>query len=329
MPCGWRATCNPGGPGHQWVKAYAIDPAPSGYEPIQDGEQVFTFIPSFVEDNPYLGADYIANLKSMGSEELVRKYLHGDWSAIDGAYFDNWEPRRHVVRPVELPDHWLRFRSIDWGSFRPFSVGWWAVAAEDMVFEGGVTLPRGGLVRYREWYGASKPNVGLKLTAEQVAAGILQRTPADESITYTIADPAMMSEDGGPSLSERFALNGVPLLRGDNKRTGRGGAMGGWDMLRTRLDGEDDDRPMIVFFNTCTDTIRTLPALQHDDHKPEDVNTDQEDHAADEIRYAAMSRPWIRDAPREYDAIKEAIKPQTFEQLVAAHDEQQPTRRRL
>ena len=67
--------------------------------------------------------------------------------------------------------------------------------------------------------------------------------------------------------------------------------MGGWDQLRARLKG--DERPMLYFFSTCTHTIRTLPALQHDDAKPEDVDTNGEDHAADETRYACMSRPWM------------------------------------
>ena len=85
--------------------------------------------------------------------------------------------------------------------------------------------------------------------------------------------------------------------RADNSRVGARGAMGGWDLLRQRLVGEDD-RPMIYFFSTCTHTIRTLPALQHDDKRPEDVDTDGEDHAGDETRYACSARPWVRALPK-------------------------------
>jgi hypothetical protein len=53
---------------------------------------------------------------------------------------------------------------------------------------------------------------------------------------------------------------------------------------------------MMVFFSTCHDTIRTLPALQHDAARPEDVDTNGEDHAGDDIRYACMSRPWAAPA---------------------------------
>ena len=56
---------------------------------------------------------------------------------------------------------------------------------------------------------------------------------------------------------------------------------------------------MIYFFDTCRDLIRTLPALQHDETRAEDVDTEAEDHAPDECRYACMSRPYVRaDQPK-------------------------------
>ena len=88
------------------------------------------FIPSKVGDNRYLGEDYVQRLKASGSEELVRAWLDGDWNVVEGAFFDCWRTDRHVVDPFDIPRHWLRFRSMDWGSASPFSVGWWAVASE-------------------------------------------------------------------------------------------------------------------------------------------------------------------------------------------------------
>lgn len=137
VPVAFRATGNPGGPGHQWVKARYIDPAPLGWEIVRDGASGLerVYIPSRVSDNRFLGADYVQRLKASGSETLVRAWLDGDWSVIEGAFFDCWSHERHVVRPFAVPEHWLRFRSMDWGSASPFSVGWWAVASEDMVIE--------------------------------------------------------------------------------------------------------------------------------------------------------------------------------------------------
>lgn len=293
VPVGFRATGNPGGPGHQWVRARYIDPAPLGFKVIKDSlsglERVY--IPSRVGDNQYLGESYVQQLKASGSKELVKAWLEGDWSVIEGAFFDCWETEKHVIRPFEIPDDWLRFRSSDWGSAAPFSVGWWSVAGDSFEHEQGI-IPRGALVRYREWYGKSAPNVGLKLTAEEVAQGILERTPKGEKITYGVLDPAAFAVDGGPSIAERMGKLGVHFGRADNKRIAKMGALGGWDQMRSRMKG-DGVRPMIYTFSTCADSIRTIPALQHDQDRPEDLDTDGEDHAADEWRYACMSRPWV------------------------------------
>ena len=125
-------------------------------------------------------------------------------------------------------------------------------------------------------------------------------------IAYRVADPKIFSEDGGPSMAERFSARPYHLnfIRADNKRVGRAGMMGGWDQLRQRLKGEDG-RPMIYFMDNCVDAIRTLPAMQHDEDNPEDVDTNGEDHAPDEIRYACMSRPYHR--PSGSDAIRSII----------------------
>jgi hypothetical protein len=302
VPVGFRATGNPGGPGHQWVKARYIDPAPFGFRVIKDAvsglERVF--IPSKVGDNKFLGESYVQQLKASGSEQLVRAWLEGDWSVIDGAFFDCWSNEKHVIRPFTIPDDWMRFRSVDWGSAKPFSVGWWAICGDDHQLPDAGVVPRGALVRYREWYGRKGPNEGLKLTAEEVAQGILDRTPKGEKITYGVIDPAAFAVDGGPSIAERMGKVGVHFGRADNKRVAQLGALGGWDQMRQRMKGDGDGRPMIYTFSTCLDSIRTIPVLQHDPDRPEDLDTDGEDHAADEWRYACMSRPWVSNRkPKE------------------------------
>lgn len=298
VPVGFRATGNPGGPGHGWVRSRYIDPAPLGFKIIKDDVSGLdrVYIPSRVTDNRYLGEDYVQRLRASGSANLVRAWLEGDWSIVDGAYFPEFSLTKHVVEPFEVPSDWHRFRSMDWGSARPFSVGWWAVASDEHK-AGNVVIPRGALVRYREWYGASAPNVGLKLTAEAVALGIKSREKLDGQM-HGVADPAMFTADGGPSIAERMGKSGVYWRPADNKRVPGRGQLGGWDAVRARLVGEDG-QPRLFFFATCRDAIRTLPSLQHDTTRPEDVDTDGEDHAADEIRYACMSRPWTPAAKVE------------------------------
>jgi hypothetical protein len=283
-------TANPGGPGHQWIKRRYIDPSPLGMKVLQralpNGKQhSYIYIPSRVQDNRALlhrDPGYVDRLYLVGSAELVKAWLEGDWNVIAGAFFDCWATDRHIIRPFTIPPHWLRFASFDWGSAKPFSVGWWAVSDGSEV--DGRWFPAGALIRYREWYGAAGPNEGLKLSVEQIARGILERE-GKEHISYRVADPACWKVDGGPSHAETMYRHGVIFRRADNSR------IAGWEQLRARLIGAEG-RPMLYVFNTCADLIRTLPALQHDDHKPEDVDTDAEDHAPDEARYACMSRAW-------------------------------------
>ena len=125
VPVGMRLTGNPGGPGHQWMKARYIDPAPLGNKVITDpvtGLQR-VFIPSQGRQQPFIDVEaYKQRLRSSGSKELVQAWLDGDWSVTLGAFFDCWNTGRHVIAPFEIPKDWMRFRSMDWGSASPFSV---------------------------------------------------------------------------------------------------------------------------------------------------------------------------------------------------------------
>lgn len=313
---------NPGGIGHQFVKMTFIDGSvPLAVRTASDSEggMLRQYIPARLEDNPSMAEcdpGYELRLAGLGSESLVRAMRWGDWDVVDGAFFDNFDQKRHVIKPFTVPEGWLRFRAMDWGSARPFSVGWYAVASDRIQTVDGKVIPRGALVKYREWYGCvpGKPNTGLKLTAEEVADGIAQREK--EKIDYGVLDPAAFAQDGGPSIAQRMMGRGVIFRPADNKRVSQRGAMGGWDQMRSRLNGDGDGNAMLMFFETCVDSIRTIPALQHDADRPEDLDTDAEDHAADETRYACMSRPWIRQ--------EEAVKPNTLGDYRPAIDTSRP-----
>jgi hypothetical protein len=299
-----RCSANPGGPGHEWVKEYfGIGRYPKGMVVLtpEDGSASSRmFIPSKVTDNRILltaDPDYINRLKGLGSPELVRAWLEGDWTVVQGAYFPEFSPDKHVVAPFEIPMDWPRIRAMDWGSAAPFAVYWAAIANENYVRPDGRVIPRGALVVYREWYGAKGANVGLKLDAEEVARGIAERTDLMERVTDMVIDPSAFAMNGGPSIAERM-MRAVPdgtlsMRRGDNKR------IPGWDALRQRLKG-DGGVPMIYWFSTCQHLIRTMPGLQHDDTKMEDLETDGEDHAADATRYLCMMRPWLPPKQEPY-----------------------------
>lgn len=322
-------TANPGGAGQHWIRQrYGLVPFPAGPKiltrQLPNGAlHKVAVIPSRISDNKIMlhnDPGYIDRLHLVGSAQLVKGWLEGDWTAIEGAFFDCWSEAKHVIPPFAIPNDWLRFRSGDWGSLSPFSFGWWAVVGDDYTLDtrrgnpvsddgehdrtsgtsglrgSAICLPRGSLVRYREWYGG-----GDKLTADVVGQGIAQREADDPKITYGVLDPSAFKEDGGPSIGERInneliAKKLVPFIEADNSRVPREGAMGGWDQMRARLIGSDGV-PMIYTFSTCTDSIRTIPVLQHDPNRAEDLNTHSEDHAADDWRYACMSRPWVKQTP--------------------------------
>ena len=307
------ASSNPGNVGHHWVKAAFIDPRPPYEIAEMDDEEagmLRQFIPAKLEDNPSMPGEYAKQLEGLGNPALVKAMRDGDWNVVAGAFFPEFDTDKHVVTPRSLPLYWHRFRSFDWGSARPFSVQWWAVSDGELQ-----DFPRGALICYREWYGApkdaagrSKPNTGLRMTAEEVAIGIKEREQNDitggRKQMGGVADPAIFSHDGGPSLADRMAALKVYFNPADNKRVGALGAMGGWDQLRARLKG-DGVRPGIYWFDTCRDSIRTLPALQADEQRPEDCDTEGEDHAADSIRYACLSRPYTAPLPPELEPVRD------------------------
>jgi hypothetical protein len=301
VPCGVRLTGNPGGPGHHWVKQRYIDPCPAGFQVIVEEEEVEiepgvtvlaridrVFIPARLKDNRKLlesDPSYVLRLRQTGSEALVKAWLEGNWDAVDGTYFSEWDDEKHILRgKLLIPTHVTRFRAMDWGSAKPFSVGWYAVS------DGTFGFARGALIKYREWYGWNgKANVGLKMSANLVGQGV-KRREVDELINYGVADPSIFATNGGPSIAEMMMVEGCSWFRGDNAR------QPGWEQMRKRLAaGVDSATTLLLFHESCESSIRTIPYLQHDEKNSEDIDTDGEDHAGDETRYACMSRPLTRE----------------------------------
>lgn len=298
-----EAGSNPGSVGHAWVKrsfvnatcdGKVISPMEVWRTPKSEGGMLRVYIPAKVSDNPYLLAEdptYADRLEGLGNEALVRAMRDGDWDIVAGQAFEKLRKDRHGLEPFVIPDSWMRFRAMDWGSSHPFAIGWYAVSDGNPVFfddRKTIHLPRGAIVKYREWYGWNgTPNEGARLEASEVARGIV-RLSDGERYNYTVADPSMWKADGGESHAETFARNGVLMRRADNKR------IPGYIRMRQMIAGTDGF-PMFYIFNTCLHTWRTLPDLVMDRDNLEDVDTDQDDHIYDCDRYALMSRPHVED----------------------------------
>ena len=299
--CYVRATTNPGGKGHNWVKDRFITAAPPMTPIVEDvevtdnkGKKIHIkrdriFVPATVFDNQKLldnDPSYIASLGMMPEAEK-RALLYGDWDSFSGQVFNEWrnDPAHyddrlwtHVVNPFPIPDTWPIYRGLDWGYARPFSVGWYAVA------------PGGCLYRIRELYGCTgTPNTGVKWTPEKCAEKICEIENDDPNLRgrfiYGVADSAIFASDTGIPISETFEKYGVYFDKGDKQR------IPGKMQCHYRLAFDEDGHSMFYVFNTCKHFIRCIPSLVYDDTDVEDIDTDQEDHNYDEWRYVCMSRP--------------------------------------
>ena len=292
-----RSSTNPYGVGHAWVKAYFIDPAPYGTVIIdKDGNKRVALFGS-VRENPFLGEDYIKTLQSITDPNKRKAWLEGSWDITSGGMFDDlWDATKHIVKPFKIPSSWRIDRSFDWGSSKPFSVGWWAQSdGTDAVMADGTTraFPPKTLFRIGEWYGSTgKPNEGLRMTAKNVAVGILareQQLGIANRVTMGPADSAIYNVTDDASIGQNMEQQGVFWTHADKRP---GSRKNGWELIRDRLSatGTDDlEKPGMLVFETCRDFIRTLPPLPRDKRDPDDVDTDAEDHIADEVRYRCLA----------------------------------------
>ena len=244
--------------------------------------------------------EYKAELEAL-PPKLREAWLYGSWDIFEGQFFEDFidAPEHyldrqwtHVIEPFEIPDGWKIYRSFDWGYNKPFSCAWWAVDYDGVVY------------RILELYGCTQtPNEGVKWTPPQVFAKIAEierdhRWLKGKKI-IGIADPAIWDAETGKSIADVAGDHGVFFTPGDHKR------IPGWMQVHYRLAFDENGFPMMYIFKNCKAFIRTIPLLQYDEHKPEDLDTDGEDHVADEVRYFCMSRPIKPRAAKQPDEFEQ------------------------
>lgn len=308
IPLRIRSNTNSWGKGYAWVKAYWVDPAPAGV-PIQDPKtgqyRVRIYAPT--EENRALhdnDTTYLSKLEGIQDENL-RKAWRGKgnrWDIASGSYFAaDWHPATHVLEPFKIPFSWRVDRAFDWGSSKPFSVGWYAESdgTEAEVAPGKKRAwPRGSLFRIAEWYGWSgKPDEGLRMLAENVGKGVLER---EKSMVPSLlasgvkphpgpADSSIWDEVNGKCIEADMRLVGCRWERADKSP---GSRRHGWEQARKLLAAaRDGEGPGFFVFSTCRHFIRTVPVLPRDERDPDDVDSDAEDHIADEWRYRLLAKP--------------------------------------
>lgn len=311
-----RGTTNPGGIGHVWVKEHFVDvckPTKKIKYMAGDGEMrdmwipkihidpktgtSRTFVPATVYDNASImlyDPAYVRRLENLPEVER-RRLLLGEWDVFEGQAFVELSQVVHGCEPFDIPPEWEKFMSFDWGYSAPFSVGWYALDYDGVLY------------RYREWYGCSETegNVGLRMTTNDIARGILDREK--EKIKFRVADPRcwgrtpLGSKGGkpifGPPVAEDMAREGVFMIKADNDRLSGKMQVHKRFQIEEEIDPETGEvhkeYPRILIFNDQKYFWKTMPQIRLDERNPEDIDTEQEDHIYDEFRYACMARPII------------------------------------
>lgn len=303
-------TCNPGGQGHAYIKRLFID---RQFEEGEDPDD-YTFIQSLVTDNRVLmesQPDYIKQLEAL-PPKLREAWLLGNWEIFEGQFFEDFRPtpdtrlcaqagitpeqalaqRRftHVIEPFDMDSGerrgWNIMRSYDFGYNKPFSLGYWAVDYDGVLY------------RIFEMYGCTAtPNEGVKWSPEEQFRRIREFESEHpwlkgRKIVDSVADPACWDSSRGESIAETAARYGIYFTPGDHER------IAGWMQVHYRFQFDEGGYPRMYVFNTCRAFIRTFPLMMYSETRPEDLNTDLEDHCPDEVRYMCMSRPITPIVPR-------------------------------
>ena len=300
--CQILSATNPGGVGHNFIRD-RFQPGDRDGKTYYDKKTGLSrvFIPATVEDNPTLfdnDPEYISRLEALPELERKRQLL-GIWDAFEGQIFTELSQSIHGYEDFDIPPEWERYCILDWGYARPFSVGWYAVDYDGIIY------------RYREWYGSMREhhkaeserwNQGLKLQAWEVARGILEREQG-EKIRTRIADNSIWGkhpefrkkEARGITIHDDFSSEGVYFQKADRDRPA--GKLQVHKRLKPEIEVDKEtgevvsQKAMLMIANSCNNFWRTIPLLAEDPKNPDDVNTDQEDHIYDEVRYMCMSRP--------------------------------------
>ena len=296
-------TLNPGGPSHGYFRRVFIDRRFEGNERADD----YSFIQALVTDNKALmesQPEYIAELENL-PPKLREAWLNGSWDIFEGQFFEDFRPdpdvkkavelgctveelrkqRRwcHVIEPFDLNSGecrgWNIMRSYDFGYGKPFSLGYWAVDYDGVLY------------RIMEMYGCTAtPNEGVKWSPDEQFRRIaeLERSHPwlkGRKIVDSVADPAIWDASRGESIADTAMRYGIYFTKGDNER------IPGWMQMHYRFQFDENGYPRMYIFNNCKAFLRTIPLMMYSETHPEDLDTSLEDHVADEARYMCMSRP--------------------------------------
>lgn len=275
------AATNPGGIGHGWVKQFWVD------KNVDDPEKErFFYIPALYSDNKYVDESYVKQLESL-PEDKRRAYMDGDWNVFAGQYFSEWRVGSHVINPFIPSKLNVIVGGMDWGRTAPFS---FHLAEVSRVIVEGTVFFR--TKTFLEVYGTEKtPREWWDVIKKKMS--FYNLTPND--ITWVQGDPAMWTKGLDSSISIRDQFIDANSEFGYKLKPASNDRIGGWENYHKWLSLAPDGLPYYQVTTDCSNLIRTLPELVHDENEKniEDVDTTGEDHAPDDQRYMLKKLKWI------------------------------------
>lgn len=293
---------NPTGIGHNWVKSAFIDPQ-KPFEiwrtPTEEGGFMRQFIPARLQDNPSLNYnEYMAALQGIGPAWLVQAMADGNWNVkAGGALDDIWNEDTHTMPKFKIPPTWYVDRTFDWGTTHPWACLYFAESdGSDVIMPDGTEIPTlpGDLFVIDELYGCTgKADAGTGEIPKEVAAKIKQRDKELELDVHDgAADSAIFGDTygRGHTIARSFAAEGIYWRHADKSP---GSRKNGLVMVRERLKNslKREKNPGLFVFDHCRNFLRTVPSMQYAQNGDDDVDTSQEDHLWDCLRYRILCRP--------------------------------------
>ncbi len=283
-------------PGAMFLYEYFIEKRIDAERDPSYDPKDYEFIPATITDNPHVNVqEQEMRLNSLPSEALRKMYRDGDWLAVEGQEFSEWQPKHyetgepwHVLQ--ELPEidgkpithvSWIKFvRAIDWGYDPDEGVCTWFAMMPNRR------------------YIAVKEMTFKRLIAKHAAEKIAEESRG-MTIMYSIGGTDMWMKSGqtGESIAETFARNKVAMQQANQDR------INGWQRVHALLTDVVDDGhgpvPMLqVYEPGCPQLARTIPMMQGDPKNPGDI-LQRKDHWIDTLRTFAMSRPSTSHKPKD------------------------------
>jgi hypothetical protein len=291
---------NPGGVGHDYFKTNFVDHGEELWQaPAADGGMTRRYIPAKLADNYTLTRSdpgYADRLRGLGDSALVDAMLSGDWDIMmKGMFSDVWAPELQVIHPFTIPKSWKVDRAHDWGSSAPGGNLYFAESDGSKFIDAygeEQSVPRGSLFVVGELYFIDKKREGLKLFPEEQARRMVaferERFP-NRAVRAGPADASIWTVDtSSDSIADQFESEGIFFTKSDKSP---GSRIHGWQLTRQMLRATIDNNPEakhLYITTDCPNLIRTLPQMQRDDKKIEDIDTHLEDHLCDILRYRVL-----------------------------------------